>query len=171
MAQNNMKFFSYIVISVVAVVVVVGFWLVGSPLEERTRKFDERRVNDLQLIQSEIMNYWRNKAELPKNLAVLNDDIRGLRIPKDPVTGQEYEYVVAASEKFSLCANFALSSDASKDNNSSWSTGPRYEVKTSYDAGYPSEVWAHGAGRVCFERTFDKELYKPYPQVSYPTGM
>lgn len=158
-----MKFFSYIVILVVATVVVVGFWLVGSPLEERTRKFDERRVNDLQLIQGEIMNYWRNKAELPKSLVVLNDDIRGFRVPKDPTTGQDYEYTVIAPEKFSLCANFALADDASRNSNSPRSImGPRFEAKTSYDVGYPSEVWAHGAGRVCFERTFDKELYKPY---------
>ncbi|MBI5421419.1 MAG: hypothetical protein HZA35_03895 [Parcubacteria group bacterium] len=163
-----MKYLSHIVIVVVLIVIVTGFWLIGSPMQERLRKFDERRVNDLQSLQGEVMNYWRNKSELPKNLVSLNDDIRDFRIPKDPMTGQDYEYAVIASERFSLCASFALQSDVSKNNNSSWSMAPwvtTMEIKPSSHDGYVSEAWGHGGGRVCFDRPFDKELYRPYPTV------
>ncbi len=166
-----MKIFTYSVIAVVLVVVIAGFWLIGSPLQERMRKFDERRLNDLQSLQSRIVEYWRTKGELPKDLVSLNDDISGFRIPKDPMSGQYYEYSVAAPETFSFCANFNLSSDQKMQQPSYPNVSKcSYGVKcVSMNEG--QDVWAHGSGRVCFDRTIDKDIYKPYPQVSYPTGM
>lgn len=149
----------------------MGFWLVGSPFQERMRKFDERRSNDLRSLQDRIVEYWKTKGELPKDLVSLNDDISEFRIPKDPMSGQYYEYSVAASETFSLCANFNLASDQ-KIQQSSYSDVPKcsYGIKClSINEG--QDAWAHGSGRVCFDRTIDKDIYKQYPQISYPTGM
>ena len=44
------------------------------------------------------------------------------------------------------------------------------DVATSviYPYPYPSGVndsWDHQIGRTCFERTIDKDLYPPYPEV------
>ncbi len=151
-----MKFFSYIVIGVVAIVVVAGLWLIGSPAKERMRKIDERRVQHLQQIQSEILEYWRSKGVIPSELNVLNDDLRGFRVPSDP-RGAEYEYNILGSEKFALCAVFELGSEYSKMN----------RALVPHGGFSDPEIWDHAAGRVCFERTIDKDRYKPY----YEKGM
>ncbi|MBI4050599.1 MAG: hypothetical protein HY396_01340 [Candidatus Doudnabacteria bacterium] len=154
-----MKYFVYATIIIVAATVVAGFFIVGSPQEARLRGFDERKIQDLEFIQAEIVNYWQNKNVLPQNLAELNDDIRGIRIPKDPQTGADYGYKIQESLSFALCASFNRPS-YQKD-----ISGPLSSrvYKTSYPASEPyfiSQNWDHDAGEVCFERTIDKDLYR-----------
>lgn len=140
---KNMKSIPSIVISVVVVAVVAGFFIIGSPLEQRTRRFDERRINDLQTIQWELIWYWQKKNELPTSLAMLRDDIRGFSAPQDPETMMEYEYVVTGANSFSICAVFSLE-DASMNDNAMLP---------------PGNNWAHGTGRTCFKRTIDRDLH------------
>jgi len=147
-----MKYFVYTVIGIVTVAVVAGFFIVGSPQEERLRRFDERRVSDLRYLQSEILNYWINKSRLPADLSLLRDDIRGVRAPIDPETGDSYGYAVKAPETFELCATFALPSFGKE------AAG---ELRVVRPGGfYGLGNWEHKAGLVCFERVIDKELYK-----------
>lgn len=134
-----MKYFVYGVIAVVCVAVIAGFFMVGSPLNERVKRLDERRVNDLTALQYEIINYWQAKAKLPDVLMAVKDDIRGVSIPTDPETGAAYEYAVKSSNQFELCATFA---------------------REGY-ATMPNDEWKHGAGKTCFTRTIDKDLYPP----------
>ncbi len=147
-----MKYFIYIVIILVAIAVIAGFFVVGSPQEERLRRFDERRVQDLQQIQSQIINYWSNKSQLPQTLSQLKDDISGFNVPKDSQTGEDYQYEIKNSLTFALCANFSL---------------PSLEIETrksvpTYDYyGYTSQNWQHKEGLVCFERKIDPQLYPP----------
>ncbi|MDP3999223.1 MAG: hypothetical protein Q8P76_01345 [bacterium] len=149
-----MRIFIYIVIGIVAVAVIAGFFIVGSPREERLRRFDERRVSDLQFLQSEIINYWVVKEKLPENLAVLNDDTRGVRVPRDPETGEAgYVYTIQDALTFVLCADFARASL----NESIDKMAPRLAYPTGY---YGEGNWDHTAGKVCFERTIDKDRYK-----------
>ena len=137
------KVFAYAASLIMIAAVVGGFFLVGSPKEERARKFDDQRVQHLQLIQSEIINYWIKKAALPKTLGELDDPIRGVAISKDPESGAEYIYEVVDKENFKLCATFNL---------------PIYAPENIY---YGNENWAHGTGQTCFDRKIDKDLYKP----------
>lgn len=138
-----MKYFVYSVIAIVCAAVITGFFVVGSPLNERVKRFDARRVNDLTALQYEIINYWQAKAKLPDTLAAVKDDIRGVSVPSDPETSIAYEYAVTRSNQFSLCATFARASDTNM----------------------PNDEWAHGAGRTCFTRTIDKDLYPPTKQL------
>ena len=148
------KYFVYAVIILVAAAAIAGFFIVGSPQKERLRKFDERRISDLQFLQSEIINYWIKKEKLPENLVLLKDDIRGVQIPKDPESGAEYGYEILSLESFKLCANFVLPSFGAKN---AGVPRPAYP-----EAGYYSESnWDHEAGPACFERKIDKEIYKP----------
>ena len=130
-----MKYFAYTIIGVVALSIIAGFFIIGSPAQERLRRADEQRVWHLQTIQSEIINYWINKAHLPEKLADLEDSISGFVVPSDPVTGTSYEYTVRGPEMFSLCATFDL---------------PNAETN-----------WQHQAGYSCFDRTIDVDLYRP----------
>jgi hypothetical protein len=148
-----MKIFPVIVIGVVAVAVVAGFFVVGSPATERVRRFDERRVSDLQSLQWEIINYWQKKNELPSALDALRDDVRGFSAPADPATGTAYGYAIeapSAGPVFSLCADFAM------------------ENRGAGDPVYRQDNWEHPAGNFCFRRTVDKDLYPPVPMKPVP---
>lgn len=159
-----MRYFIYTVIAIVIATVIAGFFIVGSPKEERLRRFDEQRIGHLQFLQSEILNYWMNKEKLPANLSALEDDIRGVRAPVDPETGASYEYKASGSETFSLCADFALPS-LGMAQTAEKPMMPRVSpVDSYYGSVYPAggvTNWEHKSGHACFERTIDKELYKP----------
>ena len=159
-----MKIFVYAVIGLVAVVVIVGIVLVGSPTNERARQFDMRRVSDLQNIQSQVVSYWQRKGELPKDREAIQQETADISF-QDPETGVFYRYEPAplgtrinAMTTFFLCATF---------------TSSRYEAdekvpsKISPSALRPlttarfMELWDHPAGGYCFERTIDPSLYPP----------
>lgn len=149
--------YKWFVVGVIACSVVFGFYVVGSPQNQRTVRFDERRAQDLSSLQNQIINYWQKKNDLPKNLNVLANDILGIVVPRDPKTGAAYEYSVLGKLKFELCATFETSSS----NDTSGRTKP---LLLSYP--YPGgaiETWQHNAERTCFERTIDPDLFKPTP--------
>ncbi len=148
-----MKFFVSSVILIVTAAVVAGFWIVGSPQEERLRRFDEQRVSSLQYIQSEVLNYWINKSALPKALSDLRDDLRGIVIPTDPETGTDYTYVVKGPLTFSICASFSRPNTFSDPK-----TGRSIPAMAPYYDGL-SQNWQHDSGYTCFERTIDKDFY------------
>ncbi len=145
-----MKYFVWVVMGVVAVAVVGGFFIVGSPQEERLRRFDDRRAQDLQMLQAEIINYWQLKRELPRSLDMLKDDIRGFAPAVDPESGASYEYATKSPLVFELCATFNRASNVAMP------SAPRQAYP------YGGEInWEHKAGKTCFERTIDKDLYPP----------
>ncbi|MDP3975206.1 MAG: DUF5671 domain-containing protein [Candidatus Jorgensenbacteria bacterium] len=145
------------ILAVILAGVVVGFFYAGSPAEERLRRIDMNRVNDLQMIQSEVVSYWQAKEKLPANLEALADDIRGVRIPADPETKAPYEYRATEPLSFELCATFARVSD--RDENL---FTPRALI---YPAPYQKgESWMHSEGRTCFSHTIDPDIYRPLPR-------
>jgi hypothetical protein len=140
---------------VLAVAIIGGFFLVGTPAQQRLVRFDEQRVNDLSLIQGEIVNQWTQKRVLPATLDALTNDISGFRAPVDPSTGASYEYSVKDELTFELCATFETDSESRDATLNSFSRPQPY----MYEYGYPMGTWDHGAERTCFERTIDPELY------------
>lgn len=131
----------------------------GSPATERVRRFDERRVSDLQTIQWEVINYWQKKNQMPMELDILRDDIRGFVAPTDPETADSYEYTATGANSFSLCAVFSMATDSVVDGRVATKPMP---------AGIEGENWTHGTGRTCFTRTIDKDLYPPVPNKPVP---
>ncbi|MBN1929528.1 MAG: hypothetical protein JW764_08305 [Chlorobiaceae bacterium] len=119
-----------IVVSLLVVVAVVrGLFLIGPIDEQRNRKFDERRLSDLQRIVSSVEFYYRTHHELPDSLDALAT-LPGSRIPLvDPESGKPYGYRRLSPETYELCASFALESDES--------TALR---------------WSHKAGTACFHQ-------------------
>lgn len=146
----------WIVGVVVGTCIIAGFFIAGSPWHQRSVRFDERRVNDLQMIQGEVLRHWQMKGALPKDLDALRDTISGFMAPSDPESGALYEYHVAGKLTFELCAEFAIAS------------GVRGVAKNRPIAPYPndpySQNWEHGMGRTCFTRTIDPELYPKEPK-------
>lgn len=157
------KIFIYAIIAIVTIAVAAGFLIVGSPQQERLRRFDNQRISDLQTIQGQIIYYWQNKEKLPATLSDLKDPISGFTPAKDPQTNADYGYEIKNDLEFSLCANF--------NQTSSDGAAPYMELPTYPPQYYPKSAdsnWEHGAGYVCFDRVIDPELYKPI-EKTYPT--
>ena len=148
----RMRFLVFGAIAIVAVATIGGFFLIGSPFQERLRRFDERRVQHLQEIQWQVISYWQRKDKLPARLDDLRDPISGFIPPSDPETGASYEYRVSGPLIFELCAAFKTAETFGPK------IGPR-PVGPGLDSTYN---WMHGTGRVCFERAIDPELYPPF---------
>lgn len=147
-ALPEARYFAWITSAVVFASVVGSFLIIGSPMETRQIKFDAQRINNLKNIQFQLVNYWRNKSQLPTQLSDLNNPISDYSVPLDPQTHVPYEYFIQdpATLSFELCAVFntkSMPSSASEETNSL------------------EEHWNHSAGRVCFHRSIDKQVYPP----------
>lgn len=141
---------------VVLLAIIAGFFTAGSPFKARLVRFDERRVNDLQMLQGEIINYWQRKEKLPAALTDLEDPISGFRVSVDPATAAVYEYRTTDTLKFELCATFNLPSASGI---SAGAAKPR-AIYEPYGAN-----WDHDAGRACFARTIDPQLYPKFEKI------
>jgi hypothetical protein len=116
----------------VTIAVITGIYLLGSPLEERARRLDDRRVQDLSGIAQAVDLYWTRESRMPASLDQLRS-VTGAGITMaDPSTGALYEYRQLDDGKYELCASFE---GESRDSN-------------RLDNGF----WTHRAGRQCFQR-------------------
>ncbi len=160
----------------VAGAVVLAFMVMGSPNSQRNYRLDQTRLNDLQNIQGQVLNYWQQREKMPTTLADLADPLSGYMIPRDPESdsGAVYEYNVKGPMMFELCATFALPiPEGWQDYNYGKGGGvvPMYaerDMAMSYPYPGPGGVndsWQHDAGHTCFERTIDPEIYKPYSKM------
>lgn len=143
----------------VLITIVSGFFIVGTPGEARQMRYDSDKVNDLMTIQSEIVEYWRNKEEIPASLTDLNDSVYSFQVPVDTQTGAAYEYNKTGTLSFELCATFNAADRTDTEYpgiNPSIAKAPVYITE--------STDWSHGAGHECFDRTIDPERIKPYPK-------
>lgn len=151
-----MKLFSYLIIAIVAIAIVAGFFVLGTPKEERVRKFDEMRIYHLQDIQYQVINFWQTKKSLPENLNALINETEGVRPPVDPETGESYLYRIINSKEltFELCANFKTDTSSSKTENT--------RIYGPYGPESFDWNWSHPVGSVCFERKIDPDKYPPF---------
>ncbi len=134
---------------VIALTVVGGFFIIGSPFSQRLQRLDNRRITDLQNLQSQIVDFWINKDRLPSSVDELRNELQGYIPPTDPVTAETYEYRALTPLSFELCATFASAQDEKDLGRVAYSP-----------MGEPAgELWTHAAGRACFERTIDPERY------------
>ena len=143
-AFKRHKQFVLAIVIIALITIIAGFFIIGSPKTERLQRLDLERVQSLSNIQWQIINYWQKKERLPEQLSDLEDEISGYTVPTDPITKEPYEYQTKGDETFELCATFDLAGQKEEIRM------PRYE-----------QSWQHGLGRICFERTIDKELYPP----------
>ncbi len=157
MRHPTMKLFVWGVLTISTIIIITGFIIAGSPQSQRLVRFDDQRVNDLQTLQSEIVQYWQAKEALPGSLENLKDELRGFTPPNDPETGASYEYRVTGGISFELCATFKTSS---KDESTSAATKP---IPAPY-YGF-SDNWQHDAQRTCFSRTIDPDRFPPFKKL------
>jgi hypothetical protein len=158
------KYFAWLTSIIILIAVVGAFFIVGSPITARLIQYDQQKISDLQNIQYQIVNYWQRKETLPNSLSDLKDPISGFVIPVDPQVkdkGYTYEYIIndSVNLSFELCATF--NKDSTDQNNQTF-------PKSTYSPSGIMENWQHATGRVCFERTIDKQLYPPLNKTNLP---
>ncbi len=143
----------------IVLTIASGFLIVGTPWQARLYRYDEERVSDLQTIQSQIISYWQSKQALPKQLSDLQDPISGYIVPSDPQTNVPFEYKATGATSFELCATFSAETQSNPS--------PIYAVPVAAPGGIGSrpDNWYHSAGRTCFERTIDPQLYPPFSKT------
>lgn len=152
-----------IIAVLITVTVVAGFFIVGTPRQARLARYDNQRVNDLQNIQWQVVNYWQQKKKLPEQISVLSDSLSGFSVPVDPQTKEPYEYKKLSPLSFQLCTVFNAQSGATMGG---MSYGSRPYPAVALDVkGEKIDNWYHESGRVCFERTIDPERYPPFDSV------
>lgn len=130
MFSQDRRFLARALAAGVLVAVLVGLYLIGSPAEARLRRFDERRVDDLQSAHAAIQSYWITRGRLPPAPDSVPEAFPNGPRFRDPSTGIPYSYQPTGDSAYSLCADFARASPP--DN-------------PAYDA-----AWRHPAGHFCF---------------------
>ncbi len=160
--ENAYRIFRGLAILIVLVAIAWSFIVIGSPLTARKLRFDEERVSDLNVLQSQILNYWSLKGRIPQSLSEMNDTLTGWSAPVDPETGAPYDYSAKGEREFELCATFTLSSPKVGET-------ARSDSPVVGSVGVPDlpgfDNWQHAAGHSCVTRTIDPELYPPGPAV------
>ena len=147
-------------------IIVWSFMIMGSPTYQRNLRLDQKRVDDLNNIQSQVINFYQQKGNLPVAFLDLTNPISGYSIPFDPefAKGKIYEYIPTDVLSFQLCSTFTtLTPQGPNMVNVTGPALPVYDIKTTRAIGaYPNGVndsWNHGVGRTCFSRTIDPTLY------------
>jgi hypothetical protein len=173
--ESTIKFgmiFSGVGILIVIISIFYSFSIMGSPAKQRMLRLDDKRITDLQSIQSQIINYWQQKEKLPENLNELSTPISSYSIPVPTgfKNGEKYEYILDTNNKltFQLCATFDLPIIKGWVENQAYYGGMPSTLDRSVSEtnvlpqGGVNESWSHEAGRTCFTRTIDKDIYPPY---------
>ncbi|MBP7831947.1 MAG: hypothetical protein KA028_02955 [Candidatus Pacebacteria bacterium] len=167
------------VASVLSLALIIWtFSVIGTPNQQRLWRIDDRRIQDLQSLQSQVISFWQQKQKLPATLTELADPLSYNSIPVDPEfeKGRMYTYKVTGKLTFELCATFSAEMPKGWVEYSKGGTIPYMgsgssgrDVAVAEPAMYPgyygggmNQSWDHSVGEKCFSRTIDPEIYKPY---------
>lgn len=170
MSKNKNTFLATVSSILVIFAIVFGFIIMGGPGSQRNLRLDQKRIEDLQSIQYQVINFWQQKEKLPTSLDEFKNPISNYMVPQDPEfeKGLVYEYKKLNDKTFELCATFTLPIPKGyvENNTSGYGVMPARDIAVS-SAPYPAGIndsWDHQEGRTCFERTIDSELYPPFPK-------
>lgn len=133
--------------------IIFTFQITGGPKEQKNKKFDSQRVNDLQIIETKVLDYYLFNKALPTNLQEAYQDYNNIFIPKDE-ENKEYIYKVLNDKSFELCTIF--STELKNDYNFeaiNLYTNPEL-VKENKQIIFKSNTWEHDKGYYCFIREF-----------------
>jgi hypothetical protein len=126
--MSGKRALAIVLVLVVAAAVTSGIVIIGSPIEERIRRLDARRVDDLQRLSRSVDVYHARHKRVPASLEELSTEPGLGDIPRDPVTGAAYGYRSSGERNYELCATFDRDTAG---------------VRTA-------DFWSHGAGAQCF---------------------
>lgn len=131
--------------------IIFTFQIIGGPEEQRNKKLDSQRVQDLQIIEVKVLDYYLFNKSLPANLQEAYQDYNNIFIPKDG-ENKEYIYKILSDTSFELCATF----NTELKNNYNLEPAKLYTnpelIKKSPQIIFKSDAWQHDKGEYCFIR-------------------
>ncbi len=140
LTQKKRKMLGAILGIIIVSSIAWGFAVLGSPRTQQLIKYDQQKVNDLQILNSEVQSYYQMKGSLPLTIAELSA-VQYSDTRTDMQSGKPYEYnlIGQSAKAYELCAEFNKASDEAR-------------AETSI-AMYPyaPTSWTHPAGRYCFQ--------------------
>ncbi len=155
--KKGAKIFVWTMSCIALVAIIYGIVLVGTPSEQRAKRMDSQRINDLRNIQNEVVyTHWQNKGDIPSKLEEMNDPISGFIVPTDPETKENYTYKKLSKNSFELCATFRTSASTTVNSISGKETSQAYPYGTRLE----NENWSHEATTTCFKRVIDEKIYQ-----------
>ena len=116
----------------VIIAVVTGLRVLGPPSEERARRLDKRRLEDLQGIERATNLYWTRREHLPASLDELAAEAGANISAREPATARLYDYRVIDPKTYELCGNFQRDS-------------------VEQPSRLAGDFWSHGVGKQCFQ--------------------
>lgn len=122
----------------IAAAVTAAIVVMGGPGSQREAKLDQRRTQELDRINDEVRDYWKQQARLPADLPSLANQPGVALSTVDPVTAAPYRYLAGEAGRFRLCASFATD------------TGREDAERRATNEWHPRS-WRHPAGEHCFE--------------------
>lgn len=125
--------------------IIAGFFVAGSPMHQRSIRFDEQRIQDLTTMQDTVLSYVQSKKTVPSEQEFwkwMNT------IPTDPATDEKYTYTKKSETAFAVCATFQNESEEDKSSVYMAPTG-MYSEDVQLNG---SIDWIHPKGYYCFER-------------------
>ncbi len=165
-AKNGKNIFAIVSAILFLAIVFFGFSVIGLPKDQRLLKLDQKRRDDLNSLNYDIVSYWQQTKKLPDNFSDLNVLYSGMRNIKDPEfgLGKVYEYNILSEENltYELCAEFSKPMPRGWVNGSS--STPYMGLMERDTAVYMNNSdmnWEHEAGRQCFERKINTNFVKP----------
>ncbi|EKE18795.1 MAG: hypothetical protein ACD_9C00236G0004 [uncultured bacterium] len=126
---------------VVAVTFVAGFFIIDSPTVSRQKNIDQQTVNNLQMIDSSIQNYFSETGKLPQKL----EDLQSTKFSVGTPTIKSITYKVQSAETYNLCGDFQRSSLIDE---------------SSQNEAFVND-WKHDGGTFCFNRIALKKVDVP----------
>jgi hypothetical protein len=126
----------------VGVVVVIGFWMVGSPGQARREKEDEKRAERLLETVRLVRRFYKETGALPERLEEISEKFPISREEFcDPATQGPFEYRPLTKDRFEICAVFHT--DASGRRRKYFYYVPSEDLESR-------AVFSHKQGRQCF---------------------
>lgn len=149
----SFRIFEWVAIALVVGIVAWAFTGIGSPAEQRAKRFDEMRVERLRGIQWAVDDFYGfkdnvNFGRLPFNLDELKISDRFFIEEKsllDPRTGEMFEYRMVNATEYELCATFETADTADSQ---SQIFMPKLPTREFSKVVFPFD---HGVGRTCFD--------------------
>lgn len=124
----------------VIIIAFSGFTIVDSPFASRDKKIDQQTVSDLQSVDGQILNYYRENAVLP---TALDDVKQNSSYYPNKKLNESITYQKIDKTDYKLCADFKRSAS---------------EYKTEQSRAYyeSDDQWQYRKGNTCFNRSAEK---------------
>ncbi len=166
-SQNSRRAFSWLGLVVSILIIVFGFYLIGSPKMQRNIRIDQERENTLQSLNYSVINYWQQFGTMPatlEDLSALPDGFLYGGNYRIDMSTYRYELRDTKNRTYALCSTFNVSSDTMDLYMDPARGGIAMDTSSPEYSGIDGKMgmttnWRHPAGDHCFIRTIDPRIY------------